>query len=76
MIDKGRAKFVAWKFIKPEQRVRGEANHSKLKEDDVRRLRQMYADGKGSYVVLGKLFGLGHSTVENIVKRRKWAHVR
>ena len=77
MIKKGRARFVAWMFIKPEHRVRGEnAKSAKLTEAEVVLIRTEYAKGDTSFVKLGKKYGVGKTQIESIVKRRKWVHVR
>lgn len=40
-------------------------------------MRAEYVDGgTSSFVKLGKKYGVGRTTVENIVKGRKWKHVR
>lgn len=60
----------------PELWPRGNQIHcAKLTEDKVRALRDEYAAGGISFAKLGIKYGIGHTTVENIVKRRKWAHV-
>jgi hypothetical protein len=60
---------------------RGEANgQSKLTEDDIRRIRRLYAfrgqgEGKVSGVQLAAEYGIESATVYGIVKRRAWKHV-
>lgn len=55
---------------------RGEANHqTKLTEEQVKEMRRIYESGKTSYLKLGKMFGVRHSTAFNIVKRNTWFHV-
>jgi len=49
---------------------------SRLTENDVKSLRREYAAGSISFAKLGKKYGIGHTHAENIVKRRKWAHVQ
>lgn len=73
---KGRAKYVAWQYLRPEDRARGERVAKVMTDEKVRCLRNEYALGGTSFVKLGLKYGIGHTTVENIVKRRKWAHVR
>jgi len=76
MEKKGRANYIAWKFMKPEHRARGERIAKTMTEESVRCLRREYAGGGTSFVKLGKKFGIGKTTVENIVRRKKWAHVQ
>lgn len=55
---------------------RGE-NHtaSKLKEEDVRKIRAIYAVGGISALNLGKCFGINKATTLNIIHRKLWKHV-
>lgn len=76
MRAKGRANYVAWKYVKPEQRARGEDVAKTMTDVKVKELRIEYANGNTSFVKLGKKYGIGRTTVENIIKRRKWAHVQ
>lgn len=57
-------------------RHRGEANHSKLTEANVRDIRTRYAVGNVTADSLGKEFGVSGVTIWKIVKRKKWAHVK
>lgn len=56
-------------------RLRGEANKSKLTENDVRTMRAMYAAGGVTLNQLSEKFGVSGVTCHNIIRRRKWAHV-
>jgi hypothetical protein len=56
-------------------RLRGEANRSKLTENDVRQMRTLYAAGGITLDQLSAKFGVSGVTCHNIIRRRKWAHV-
>ena len=47
---------------------------AKLTDDDVRAIRVAYANG-GSYRTLGAQYGMGRTTIRNIVKRTLWRHI-
>lgn len=55
-------------------RNRGESNHSKLREDDVRRMRQAHRAGE-SCAQLGRTYGVSQVTAWKICRRQKWAHI-
>lgn len=81
MSDKGRRRSASGdangRRKHPDNWPKGEAiTGSKLSEEEVRRVRAEYVDGSTSFVKLGKKYGVGRTTVENIVKGRKWKHVR
>lgn len=60
----------------PHLIMRGEKNpHHKLTEDDVRTIRRLYADGGWTHRGLGKKFGVDHSIIGDIVKRKTWKSV-
>lgn len=48
---------------------------SKLKENDVRKIREMYSSGKYSQRELAKMFGVGQRTITTIVNRITWKHI-
>jgi len=50
-------------------------NTSKLDEDSVRRIRMAYIRKRGTMEQLGKIYGVGKTTIRDIVKRRTWKHV-
>ncbi len=52
-------------------------NHpnAKLTEDDVVKIREMYATKNYSHIKLGKMFNAGAMTISAIVNRRTWIHV-
>lgn len=56
-------------------RNRGEANHSKLKEEQVREIRRRWM-ARETLTALAKEFGVSLQTCSAIVKRKKWAHVK
>lgn len=56
-------------------RNRGEANHSKLRERDVRYIRERYASGQITLTDLARMFYVSTPTIHAIVRRQKWKHV-
>lgn len=42
----------------------------------VRKIRQMYGRGEGSYQALAEVFGVHHATIEQVVTRRTWKYVK
>lgn len=58
-------------------RVRRGSGHglSKVTEDDVRKIRRLYAAGEKTQVELGRVFGISHVAVGMIVRRKTWTHV-
>ena len=57
-------------------RNRGEANHSKLTEAQVRDMRIRWDSRQASTPELAREYGVSANTVWMIVKRKKWAHVK
>lgn len=56
---------------------RGEASaRAKLREDDVREIRNLYVDGQLSQAAIAARFGLGPQAVGKILLRKRWAHVQ
>ena len=53
----------------------GEANHAKLREQDVRRIHERHATGAFSYQGLGDIFGVSHTTIRYIIVGKKWGHL-
>jgi hypothetical protein len=54
----------------------GEKNgRAKLTEDEVRKIRRLYATGKYRQVDLGNKFGITQDSVSGIILRKTWAHV-
>ena len=73
MWAKGRGKPIVFD---PARHRRGEdAPSAKLTEDNVRLIRQMYAEGNISQSALGRRFGITQGAVWLIVSRQRWAHV-
>ena len=64
--------------MKAKGRAKGhkgeEHPESKLKNDDVVKMRQMYEDGKTIYE-LAPIFGVSKSLVHVVVSRQNWKHV-
>jgi HNH endonuclease len=75
MWKKGRGKTFDANLIPYASRLRGEQVAKVMTDETVRTLRVEYACGGTSFVKLGVKYGIGKTTVENIIKRRKWAHV-
>ena len=46
-----------------------------LKNEDVLRIREMYAAGGWSHARIGKLFGVHGGTIGGIVRRKSWTHI-
>ena len=60
----------------PGAPVYGEGNgQSKLTEDDVREIRQLWSKGSISKTKLGQQFGVTRTTILLIVTKRAWPHV-
>lgn len=55
---------------------RGESNYwSKLNEKQVVEIRNLYANGNYTYRQLAATYNLGKTTVEGIIRHKKWAHI-
>lgn len=55
---------------------RGEARgQSKLREQDVKVIREKYAQGNVSQLALASEFGVAQTVISAIIRRKKWAHV-
>lgn len=81
MINKGRFRAASGEFNgrkkHPERWPVGESIHcSKLTTTDVIEIRAKYSTEKTSYVKLANQYGVGKTTIERIVKGRKWKHVK
>ncbi len=62
--------------LHPESRPRGEHNPAaKLTNEQVRDIRTRYAAG-ASKAELGRLFGVSHRSIRDIVNGKKWTHVQ
>lgn len=48
---------------------------AKLKVDEVRTIRNLYATGKYTQVTLARRFGVDQERISRIVRRQAWAHV-
>lgn len=58
---------------KKDRQAKGEKNHSKLKEEDIRKIRELKKTKTSREI--GKQFGICHSVVLGICKKQKWKHV-
>jgi hypothetical protein len=64
------------KYTKPESRPRGEKNgRAKLTRENVLEIRARYSLGKVTLGQLAAEYGIGTSTVHDVVKGRRWQHV-
>lgn len=63
-----------WSRRKPERRARGERRGSKLNEEKVRAIRLERAAG-ATLESLGAKYGVDHSMIARIERRKAWAHV-
>ena len=52
-----------------------EHGRAKLTDDDVREIRALYATGNYSQPILGKRYGVVHSTIGRIVRGEHWANL-
>ena len=60
----------------PERRLRGEADpDAKLTEEDVRTIRQWYANGGVLQREIGHRYGISQATVSAILLRKTWKHI-
>jgi uncharacterized protein YjcR len=54
----------------------GERNaNARLREQDVRSIRSLFATGKYSRVALAKMFNVSDVTISNVITCYSWAHV-
>jgi hypothetical protein len=61
----------------PESRPRGDRHaNTRLTESDIRSIRLRYASGLSTQMQLAAEFGVGHSTISNIVRRQVWSHIK
>jgi predicted XRE-type DNA-binding protein len=74
MVAKGRvAKGDA---VQPKNRARGErSNRTILKDDDIRRIRDLYASGRLSQQKIANSIGIHQAQVSRIVRNEAWAHI-
>jgi len=57
-------------------KLRGEAcGGSRLTRKKVRRIRKLHGTGDHSLRELGRMFGVRHTTIRNIVYRKSWTHI-
>ncbi len=55
---------------------RGEKNgSSKLKEKQVRKILNLYNSGKIKCVTMARKYGVGQSTISDIIRRKTWRHI-
>lgn len=75
MLDNTRDMIAKGRRREDRAYIKGESHHqAKLTETDVRRLRQMRAEG-ATYAQLMAEFGLAKSTVGDICTGRHWSHI-
>lgn len=55
---------------------RGEKQHNaKLTDQDVMTIRKIYAEGSTTQRELAKVYGINHSTLNDVVNRKSWTHI-
>lgn len=63
-------------MVSKQRHARGETQSaSKLTEEQVLEIREIYARGGITQTALGKRYGVGHTTVSYVVNKRAWSHV-
>jgi hypothetical protein len=79
---RGLCRTCYWKVRRIEQgftghkQARGSGHgRSKLTEDDVRAIRDAYADGATQQLALAEHYGVGRSQISDIVNRKCWTHI-
>ena len=56
--------------------IRGEKQwKAKLTARDAKEIREIYAQGLYSQPQLGKIFGVSHSQIGYVIRRKSWAHI-
>ena len=71
MISKNRQRYVGpWPVLRGEDRP-----NSKLKEYQVKKIREMYNKDRWTHATLGAKFGVKGGIIGDILSRRKWAHI-
>lgn len=65
MVERGRCSK-----LKGEQ-----TSNAKLKEHDVRRIRELWASGEHSQAAIGRMYGVTPPCIRDIIIGRQWAHV-
>lgn len=62
--------------LHPETIARGErASKAKLTEDQVREIRERYASGTVTTRSLGEEYGVSHTSIRFVIRRKSWWHV-
>jgi hypothetical protein len=65
-----------WSRLYPDKMPKGERNsQAKLTDDDVRRIRTLYASGGITQRQLAVQFGVDQQVIWAIVNRKRWSHV-
>jgi hypothetical protein len=52
-----------------------ESGVARFMNEDIRRIRHLYADEQQAIASLARQYGCGESTIRNIVQRRTWRHI-
>jgi hypothetical protein len=60
---------------KGRRRVGSDHWSSKLDEDSVREIRELYAGKLSSQSELARRFGVGRTTISRIIRRKMWSHL-
>ena len=61
----------------PHRIVRGEqTGNAKLTAENIRTIRRAYARGRKTVRQLATCYGVGRSTISNVIARNTWAHIK
>lgn len=52
-----------------------ECANSKLNDDDVRHIRELYSTGKYTHKQIAKMYSMDRSTISDVINRTHWKHV-
>lgn len=62
-------------FVFPPRKVGEDANSAVLREEDVKEIRWLSANGEHTRTKISEMFGVSRATIRNCVNRTTWAHV-
>jgi len=62
--------------LKPPKPPHGDyTTHAKVKTEDIPVIRRRYAEESITTEQLGRIYGVTHNAISNIIKRRTWRHI-
>lgn len=65
-----------WSKLHPDKIVKGsQQGRAKLTEEKVLEIRKRYASGKETQTSLSKEFGVSHTLIGYVVRRKSWTHI-